>query len=374
MSKTSWIGCGLAFVAAMVLVVPSVTAQVKLSDEAAKALKAAFPKATVGDVAADAKLGKDVFCATLTSKKSESVVRVTADGTIICVEKKTTEKGLLNTAAKAVKKADESAQVTDVVKIEIRAEADKGTKKFTKLGKSKTVFAVTVTKDGKTGTLQIAGNGAVISPLTWAASSTPATPTPPAVKPAPKAPVVKPAPATDKVTHAAGVAAPSKLVIRVACGQDTDYTDLSKVVWSADQKYSKDKKWGYVGIDRTSHRKKEGVTEIPGTDAPELYLNERWHMDNYRFDVPNGTYTVRVHMCETWKGASKPGGRTFGLKIQDKEVQPVSFDLVKEIGFCKPYVSQTKDVVVSDGKLIVKFIENGRDQHPLVDGIEVIGQ
>ena len=390
MAKTIWIGWGLAFVAAMALVVPSVIAQVQLPEGAAKALKTAFgKKATVENVAADVKLGPDVFCATVRSKKSESVVRVTADGTIICVEKKAVEKDLSKDAAKAVKSADDKAQVTEVVKVEIRAEADKD-KKFTKLGKNKTVYAVTVTKDGKTGTLKVARDGAVISPLVWAAPVPPVTPTPPVDKKAPavdkKAPVDKPAPPVDKkapevdkkapatVTHAAGAAAPGKLVIRVACGQDKDYTDLSKVVWSADQKYSKDKKWGYEGIDRTSHRNKEGLTEMPGTDAPELYLHERWHMDNYRFDVPNGKYTVRIHMCETWSGASKPGGRTFGLKIQDKVVQPVSFDLVKEVGYRKPYVRETKDVEVTDGKLVVHFIENGRDQHPLVDGIEVIGQ
>ena len=175
------------------------------------------------------------------------------------------------------------------------------------------------------------------------------------------------------MSHAAGAAAAGKLVIRVACGQSKDYTDLSKVVWSADQKYSKDKKWGWSGNDKTASREKEGV-EIPGTDAPGLYLTERYYMDNYRFDVPNGKYTVRVHMCETWEGSSKVGQRSFGLKIQDKVVQPVGFDLVKEVGFRKPCVSETKDVEVSDGKLIVHFIDNGKHQHPLVNGIEVIGQ
>jgi len=198
--------------------------------------------------------------------------------------------------------------------------------------------------------------------LSIAADNKPAT--------TPKADDKKDAPEKKELIHAAGKAAPGVLVIRVSCGGKTDYTDLSGVTWSADQVYSKGKKWGVDADFRTSARK--GVT-FPTTDAPGIYTNERDNMNWYRFDVPNGKYTVRLHHCETWEGASKPGQRSFGVKVQGKVVLK-DLDLVRDVGFMKPFVKEVKDVEVTDGKLMVEFIHPPVHQHPQVNAIEVIGE
>ncbi len=348
MSNICRINCRLAAVAAMAFTVavalaadPPKADKSQLPEAAVKALKDAFPKATIGKIGSEKESGVDIFTATLKQGKAEMTVHVTADGTIVAVDTPAAEKELSEAAAKAVKSAAEGAKITDVVKAEIRAEVPKDTAKFTKLEKPKTAFLVTLTKETKMGTLKVADDGAVIGKLAW-----------------------------KDLTHAAGEAAPGKLVIRVNCGAKEDYKDLSGVVWSADQMYSKDKKWG-ASDGRTDTR--QGVT-ISGTDAPGIYLCERSNLANYRFDVPAGKYTVRVHFCETWEGASQPGQRGFGVKIQGNVVLK-DFDCVREVGFLKPYVKEVKDVeVTADGKLVVEFIHPPVHQHPMVDAIEVIGQ
>ena len=286
MSNICRINCRLAAVAVMAFTVavalaadPPKAEKPQLPEAAVKALKDAFPKAAIGKIGSEKESGVDIFTATLKQGKAEMTVHVTADGTIVAVDTPAAEKELSEAAAKAVKSAAEGAKITDVVKAEIRAEAPKDTAKFTKLEKPKTAFLVTVTKDAKMGTLKVADDGKVISPL-----------------------------ALKDLPHAAGVAAPGKLVIRVNCGAKEEYKDLSGVVWSADQMYSKDKKWGASGnASRTDTR--QGVT-IVGTDAPGIYLCERSNLANYQFDVPAGKYTVRLHFCETWEGAASPASGT----------------------------------------------------------------
>ena len=349
MSNTCRINCRLAAVAVMAFTVavalaadPPKAEKPQLPEAAAKALKDAFPKATIGKIGSEKESGVDIFTATLKQGKAEMTVHVTADGTIVAVDTPAAEKDLSEAAAKAVKSAAEGAKITDVVKAEIRAgDFGPNTPLFMKLEKPKTAFLVTVTKETKMGLLKVADDGAVISPLAW-----------------------------KDLIHAAGVAAPGKLVIRVNCGSEKEYTDLSGVVWSADQMYSKEKKWG-ASDGKTATR--EGMT-IPGTDAPGIYLSERYYLNNYRFDVPAGKYTVRVHLCETWEGASQPGVRSFGVKVQGNVVLK-DFNLAGDVGFMKPYVKEVKDVeVTADGKLMVEFVHPPVHQHPLVNAIEVIGQ
>jgi beta-galactosidase len=74
-------------------------------------------------------------------------------------------------------------------------------------------------------------------------------------------------------------------IFAVNAGGDYDYIDASHVYWEAD--------WGYAGGEekRTYHR-------IFGTNEDPLYQASREGMDRYQFDVPDGTYEVRLGFAE----------------------------------------------------------------------------
>jgi len=180
------------------------------------------------------------------------------------------------------------------------------------------------------------------------------------------------APEAAKTTTAKAVekATPSgKLAIRVDCGSDKVYTDLDGNKWMADQVYAEGKKWGASGgqvVTRT-------IPPIAGTRCPGIYLTERYEADSYRFDVPNGKYTVRVHVAETWEGVMSAGERVFTVKIQGKPVF-VNVDPFKDGGgFAKPVVKEAKGVDVTDGKLMIEFVPSTDHTAPL-NGIEVLAE
>jgi hypothetical protein len=192
---------------------------------------------------------------------------------------------------------------------------------------------------------------------------TPTTPVGPAVTStvvratAPKGPALPPA---------AGKAVEGKTVVRVNCGGRA-ITDKNGVAWSADGAYNANRKYGYVvstaGGDTASH---------PMDALDPLYANERWGMSAYRFDVPNGKYTVRLHFTEIYDLIAKEGMRTFNVSLQGKPVLE-KFDITKDAGgFGKVTVKEFKDVDVTDGKLTIGFEKIL--EFPTIQAIEVLGQ
>jgi hypothetical protein len=173
------------------------------------------------------------------------------------------------------------------------------------------------------------------------------------------------APKGPSVPPAAGKAVAGKTVIRVDCGARQAYTDKNSVVWSADQAYNATRKWGYVSSagDVASH-------PMEALDA--LYGTERWGMTSYRFDVPDGKYTVRLHFAEIYELIAAPGIRIFTVSLQGKPVLE-KFDITKDAGgFGKVVVKEFKDVAVTDGKLVIGFEKIA--EFPTIQAIEVLGQ
>ena len=106
-----------------------------------------------------------------------------------------------------------------------------------------------------------------------------------------------------------------KFVLRVDCGGYEEYTDKAGKVWQADQEKTDDNTWGAV-YGSVIGRSGLGI----GGDNPLIYENERYSMDAYEFEVPNGKYTVILHFAETYEGIYGVGERVFGVSINDKEV------------------------------------------------------
>ena len=165
-----------------------------------------------------------------------------------------------------------------------------------------------------------------------------------------------------------GAAAPGKVALRVNAGAEKEYVDASGKTWLPDQAWKDGAKYGAVGGDTVV---RTGI-KIAGTQAPGVYLAERYDMTAYRFAVPNGRYTVRLHFAETFADIDTEGPRVFSVAIQGKPAL-TDFDVKKTAGgSLKPVVKEFKGVAVADGKLLIEFI--AKSQKPEINGIEVLGE
>jgi len=179
---------------------------------------------------------------------------------------------------------------------------------------------------------------------------------------APKALEAPKAPGTPKAADAT-----KKFVLRVDCGASAPFTDKLGNVWAADQELGGGMAWGAddgMTVDR------EGVG-ITGTDIPRIYETERYSMGSYKFTVPNGKYTVRLHCAETYDGITAPGQRVFSVSIGGQVVLK-DVDLFKEVGALKPLVREFKGVSVENGQLVIGFTPN--IENPQICGIEILAE
>jgi endoglucanase len=167
------------------------------------------------------------------------------------------------------------------------------------------------------------------------------------------------------------VAAPEpakKFVLRVNCGAFEPYTDKSGNIWAADQDFEANKAWG-AEYGSTMDRVGAGVT---GTDVATIYETERYSMDGYKFKVPNGKYTVRLHFAETYEGITGPGERVFSVSVQGKEALKDLDPFKAAGGALKPLVKEFKGVSVENGQLVIGFTYNV--ENPQICGIEILAE
>jgi hypothetical protein len=144
-------------------------AKVELSEAAAKAVKDAFPKATVGGVKADEATGVKLFAAKLTDGDVKSTVTVAADGTITAVQTEIKIADVAEAAAKVITKAAEGAEIRTILKLETRAEAKDA--KVTKLEKAKVTFEARLAKGTERGKLVVDADGKTVTELAWKAAT-----------------------------------------------------------------------------------------------------------------------------------------------------------------------------------------------------------
>jgi endoglucanase len=157
-------------------------------------------------------------------------------------------------------------------------------------------------------------------------------------------------------------------VLRVNCGAYESYTDNAGNVWLPDQYFEEGQAWGVIDgmtIDR-------GDLGITGTDCPRIYETERYSLSAYKFIVPNGKYTVRLHFAETFEGITGEGQRVFSVSINDQIVLD-DLDLYKEVGdWQKPIVKEFKNVAVTNKELVIGFTFN--IENPEINGIEILSE
>ncbi len=148
---------------------------------------------------------------------------------------------------------------------------------------------------------------------------------------------------------------------RVRCGSAA-YTDTQGKVWAADQAYTSGS-WGYVG----------GLTyvttaAINGTEDDPLYQAERYNLQAYQFDLPNGTYQVELKFAEIYQYALS-NQRIFDVRLEGTTVL-ADLDLYAAAGAYTAY-DRVFDVAVYDGQLNIEF--TAKKGAPKIAAIRVTG-
>jgi malectin (di-glucose binding ER protein)/fibronectin type III domain protein len=149
-------------------------------------------------------------------------------------------------------------------------------------------------------------------------------------------------------------------VIRVNAG-GPQYTDSANQVWAADTGFNTG---STVSVAHA----------IAGTSDPALYRTERWDPGTapelaYAFNVPNGTYTVKLHFCETWSGGQGVGKRVFDVFLENQLVLD-NLDIFAQVGGYTALV-KTFQVTVNDGQLNLNFAHGSADD-PQIGAIEIL--
>ena len=140
-----------------------------------------------------------------------------------------------------------------------------------------------------------------------------------------------------------------------------EITGIDGTVYAADRRYEPGAS-GYDGASSTRRLK----DPIAGTEDDARFADLRTGMAAYRFDVPNGMYTVTLDFAEL--SVRRTGGRVFNVDIEGETIL-ANLDLVAEAGFATA-LSHTVEVSVTDGRLDVEF-SAVRGDKPIVNAISV---
>ncbi|MCK5740081.1 malectin, partial [bacterium] len=139
-----------------------------------------------------------------------------------------------------------------------------------------------------------------------------------------------------------------------------NYTDVSGLSWTADQAFAVGS-YGYIAGEpgRT-------YDNITNTEADILYQTERFGMEAYRFEVPEGTYEITLHFAEIY--ATWTGRRLMSVTIEDIPVLE-DFDIYQAVGHDAAVVRSYSNILVTDGVLDVEFSASKEDAK--ISAIEV---
>lgn len=131
--------------------------------------------------------------------------------------------------------------------------------------------------------------------------------------------------------------------IRVNCGGPA-YTTTSGVSFVADQEFTGDQTWGYVG-GRTGSAPKGSVAT-----ANDLFLTDRWGLEKYCFQLQPGIYRVAMYFSEAHFSA--PLQRVFDVWINHRKILS-RLDIFAAAGGQGKALVISRLVSTDDGKVVV---------------------
>jgi hypothetical protein len=150
-------------------------------------------------------------------------------------------------------------------------------------------------------------------------------------------------------------------VIRVNAGGG-GYTDSRGHFWQGDRGYN------------TGHATVYSAP-IWNSNDDGLYQSEHWDAKGapelqYNFDVPNGTYIVRLHFAENHAQSFGVGQRVFDVDLQGAPTF-TNLDVYAEAG-AQAALIKTATVEVTHGRLNISFRHH--TQNPIINAIEIVSQ
>lgn len=162
----------------------------------------------------------------------------------------------------------------------------------------------------------------------------------------------------------------------VNCGSFLFYDAPGGKLFFPDQKF--DGEYGYEGRYSSITR---DITGLKETEFPELFKTEAYNLEQYRFRVPDGRYTVVLYMKPGFQPNFEPGSYIFTLRINGKPVL-AKYDLHRVTGgdFHRPVRVEFPDIEVTGGNLLLTWNHEQKRLTPgstticLANAIEVIRQ
>ncbi len=144
--------------------------------------------------------------------------------------------------------------------------------------------------------------------------------------------------------------------VRVNIGGPT-YRDCKGCVWEGDRGYHRGS-WGCLDIAATDTL--STADPIEGTDDPALFQTVRMGEEmRYRFDLPNGTYRVRILFAEIYWESSDAEQQD--VYIQGRKVLR-SFNIFDEAGH-DVALEKIFTAEVTGGSLEVRFVGTSLPMH-----------
>lgn len=145
-------------------------------------------------------------------------------------------------------------------------------------------------------------------------------------------------------------------IIRIKAAATWTHTDETGIVWRADSGFLNGETIERAGI------------AIANTKTPSLYRAERYSMSGFRWKLPNGKYTVKLHFAETFEEISGPGQRVFSFDVEGREFK--DFDVAQKAGGVLRAYVETVEIQVADGSLDITFTP--KIENPQICALEII--
>jgi hypothetical protein len=153
-------------------------------------------------------------------------------------------------------------------------------------------------------------------------------------------------------------------VARINCG-GSEYTDSSSNVWAADP-----------GPDASNGDGTHtyGAVDMAGTDLETVYLSERYAFGlgaymQYEIAIDNGTYDVRLLMCESHYTVTN--NRSMTIEVNDVEIESDYNPFDAAGGKDIPADVIVNDVVVTGGEIKIYVAANVPTESAELRGIAI---
>ncbi|MBD3421714.1 MAG: T9SS type A sorting domain-containing protein [Chitinivibrionales bacterium] len=148
-----------------------------------------------------------------------------------------------------------------------------------------------------------------------------------------------------------------------AGGSDRDGFD-------ADQVWVEGEGWGHYELPGASQPSTTTCVNEPiyATSLDEIFRCVRYRDFGYRFRLDNGAYTLSLHFTELWR--NEPNRRPFSIKVQNKLLPDMPFDIYAESGGRGQAYTIRHEAVVGDEMLDITFLRTDNET-PLVSAIEL---